>query len=74
MNQNIKILYDQAEIVPGDLGPRYALADEFAKQFAQLIINKCADIADDEAPNPAGCGWITRTAGQRIREYFGVEL
>ena len=41
--------------------------------FAEMIINKCAEIADsDPVDRNAGCGYITKSAGQRIQEYFGV--
>jgi hypothetical protein len=42
--------------------------------FARMIIDKCAEIADhDPIDRSAGCGYITKTAGQRIKEYFGIE-
>jgi hypothetical protein len=42
------------------------------EKFAQRIIDTSASIADAPAPY-VGCGYITTTAGDRIREYFGVE-
>lgn len=41
--------------------------------FAELIIKECARIADIEVSNPAGCGYITKTAGMRIREHFQLK-
>lgn len=42
--------------------------------FARMIIEKCAEIADhDPIDRRAGCGYITKTAGQRIKEHFGIE-
>ena len=43
------------------------------EKFAELIVKECANIADTDNKNPAGCGWITKTKGQLIKEYFGVE-
>jgi hypothetical protein len=42
-------------------------------KFAQLIVLKCAEIADTERSNSVGCGYITKTNGMRIKEHFGVE-
>ena len=42
------------------------------KEFAELIINECATIADTEKSNTAGCGYITKTKGMLIKEHFGV--
>lgn len=42
--------------------------------FARMIIDKCAEIADhDPIDRSVGCGYITKTAGQRIKEHFGIE-
>ena len=46
---------------------------ENAEQLVELIVRECATIADNEVRNPAGCGWITKTKGQLIKEQFGVE-
>jgi hypothetical protein len=43
------------------------------EKFARLIVKQCARIADTERPNSIGCGYITKTKGMLIREYFGVE-
>jgi len=43
------------------------------EKFAQLIVAECAKIADTERSNSVGCGYITKTNGMRIKEYFGVE-
>lgn len=41
--------------------------------FARMIIEKCAELADnDPIDRRAGCGYETKTAGQRIKEYFGM--
>ena len=41
--------------------------------FAELIVRKCAEIADVEKPNSIGCGYITKTKGMLIKQHFGVE-
>jgi hypothetical protein len=51
--------------------------DEYAREaimrFGELIVQECAEIADQERPNSLGCGYITKTKGRLIREHFGVE-
>jgi hypothetical protein len=42
------------------------------KEFADLIIKECAEIADTEKSNTAGCGYITKTKGMLIKEHFGI--
>ena len=43
------------------------------EKFAQLIVQECAGIADIKRDTSAGCGYVTQTAGQRIKQHFGVE-
>jgi hypothetical protein len=65
MNKRLQQLKEQAEFV----GDRYALPDEFAEKFAELIVRECADIVADEVDHrePAS------TYVDKIREHFGVE-
>ena len=42
------------------------------KEFAELIVEECAGIADAERSNSLGCGYITKTKGMLIKEHFGV--
>ena len=42
MNERLQQLKEQAEFV----GDRYALPDEFAEKFAELIIQDCMDVVD----------------------------
>ena len=42
-------------------------------RFAELIVRKCAEIADVERPSSLGCGYITKTKGMLIKEHFGVK-
>lgn len=46
-------------------------SNEF-NQFVRLIVEECARIADDPLPY-VGCGYITKTKGMLIKEYFGVD-
>ena len=43
------------------------------ERFAELIIQECAKVADIERPTSAGCGYITYTVGERIKQHFGVK-
>lgn len=45
---------------------------QYNRNFARLVVEQCALVADREYRNPAGCGWITKTVGDRIKEHFGV--
>jgi hypothetical protein len=86
MNEKIKQLAEQAGINRVDLHyteeqPPYTIVsyrgspdntDPLAK-FAELIVRESALVADREEKNPAGCGWITKTIGDRIKQQFGVE-
>ncbi len=42
------------------------------EMLAQLIVQECAEIANYEKPNSVGCGYITKTKGDMIKEHFGV--
>jgi hypothetical protein len=65
MNEILKQLKEQAEFV----GDRYALHDEFAEKFAELIINECAEFADDYNSEVEG---VTLGVGKAIKQHFGV--
>ena len=73
MNQRIRQLAEQATtyIEPTSSSGEGWIFDK--EKFAELIVQKCAEIADTERPNSVGCGYITKTKGQLIREHFGVE-
>jgi hypothetical protein len=58
--------------VPCDL-KGYSMTPEQMKKFAELIVEECAGIADIERDTSAGCGYVTQTAGQRIKQHFGIE-
>ena len=68
MNERIRKLAEQC----WDERPEGQLHFDNEK-FAELVIQECAKIADEERPNSIGCGYITKTKGMKIREYFGVK-
>ena len=81
MNQRFQKFKEQAEFV----GDRYALPDEFAEKFADLIVQECLTIVDGLVDKQADGSWISNElytdyngalhlAGRQIREHFGVEL
>ena len=46
------------------------------KELAELtkkIVEECARIADAKYHHDAGCGYITKTIGQRIKEHFDIK-
>jgi len=60
MNERLQQLKEQAEFV----GDRYALPDEFAKQFADLIVQECISNLYLHGYDDA----ITQ-----VKKHFGVE-
>lgn len=42
-------------------------------KLTDQIIQECARIADIEKDKSAGCGYITKTKGEEIKEYFGIK-
>ena len=69
MNQRIQELIKQAGT---DCSGKW-MGMNHAEKFAELIVRECAAIADIERSNNVGCGYITKTKGMLIKEYFGVE-
>lgn len=45
---------------------------DYVELVACLVVLKCAEIADEKHTAP-GCGYITKTKGEKIREHFEVE-
>ena len=62
MNEQIEKIYGEACITAGYLDER-----EFLEKFAELIIRKCAKVADLADENK--CEWI----GGNILVHFGVQ-
>jgi len=75
MNQRIEKFARECGAWNQVYGNRTFMIDEHfdIEQFARLIVQECAEIADTERSNSVGCGYITKTNGMRIKEYFGVE-
>ena len=71
MNQRIRELAEQAGYEKDMFGIGHWDMPE-CKKFAELIVGECARIADFEKDKFAGCGYITKTKGEEIKEYFGV--
>jgi hypothetical protein len=44
---------------------------ELLEKFAAELVKQCAEIADNK-PNIPGCGYVTKTDGDRILDHFGV--
>jgi hypothetical protein len=61
MNEQIEKIYGEACILYGNLSER-----EFCEKFAQMLIKKCAGIADTHDCNLS-------LNGDSIRMHFGVE-
>lgn len=66
MNQLLEQLKTQAEFV----GDRYALPDEFAEKFAELIVKECAKFADEQCV--IACDTVFGV-GKELKERFGVK-
>jgi hypothetical protein len=67
MNKRLQQLKEQAEFV----GDRYALPDEFAEKFAELIVRECANelIKWKDEPFP----YDPEFGARLIKQHFGVE-
>jgi len=73
MNKRIKMLIEQATTRIDPIAHDGACWDFDKEKFAQLIVQECAGIADIKRDTSAGCGYVTQTAGQRIKQHFGVK-
>lgn len=69
MNSRIRELAEQANLTIATS----SLWEYKVQEFAELIVRECANIADKEKPGYLGCGYITKTKGMLIKEYFGVK-
>ncbi len=64
MNKLIKELADQASDT-SDYGLE-CVTDKFLEHFAELIVRRCADVADQN-------GGFWRGCGTSVKQHFGVE-
>jgi len=70
MNERIRLLAEKAGSThKQNLGVFQFYSDELEK-FAELIVNQCADIAQQHNKSPVGA---PLAIGYVIREHFGVE-
>ena len=69
MNERIKRLATEARLLTG-----WSVGEVEYQKFAELIIEECAEMGDNFDGQPAGNAVREYlTAGDAIREYFGVE-
>ena len=77
MNERIRGLWIKAAestaAFPSGQNNSWETQVNFLHKFAELIVKECAKIADIESPKEIGCGYITYTKGERIKQHFGVE-
>jgi len=80
MNENIIRLALDAGLlnyVDNETPRHYFLAnsanEDDVYKLVELVVKECATIADREKDKSAGCGYITKTKGEEIKEFFGVE-
>jgi len=66
MNERIRELMREADYAAPEIALR-------AQLLVELVIRECAEVADTVRPNYVGCGYITKSQGDLIREHFGVK-
>jgi hypothetical protein len=70
MNEHVKQLKDQAEFV----GDRYALPDEFAEQFATLLIKDAISVLEKRFMGDLNREDMeVRRCVDALKKHFGVE-
>ena len=69
MNERIKRLATEARLLTG-----WSVGEVEYQKFAELIVKECAEMGDNFDGQPVG-NTVRKylTAGDAIREYFGVE-
>lgn len=50
-----------------------SVGGELLEKYGEAIIRKCAELADSK-PSTPGCGYITKTDGQRILDHFNIKV
>ena len=69
MNEQIKLLAEQARLITVDDTTRYASDDEFEQRFAEAVIRECCI-----ALNPMLRDMISRGQGREIiLQHFGID-
>jgi hypothetical protein len=67
MNEQIEKIYGETCITAGYLDER-----EFLEKFAQMIVQKCLNMIENEASTYAEPVWAVELVND-IKEHFGVE-
>jgi hypothetical protein len=67
MNERIKQLAEQARLITVDAATRYASDDEFEQRFAELLVEECATVIEQNLFQ--GIGWNTSKA---VKRHFGI--
>jgi hypothetical protein len=72
MNERIKELAEQASLELFNDTAQHRLLKGFTEKFAELIVQKCADVAKYHTPDTEECEhtWLVH---DKIKAYFGVK-
>jgi len=69
MNENIKELYEEANLTEGPNGVRYSLPNELVEKLVESTARKCIDICE------SGTATQTTSGGAAIliKQFFGIK-
>lgn len=73
MNLRIKELAIEARLITVDGITRYALDYEFEKRFAELLVQECCDVLQNEDIIHSKYGYNQGFLHEKIKNHFGVE-
>ena len=74
MNERIEQLWEQGTDVVMPVSGNYALVSpEGIKKFAELIVEECCDVLQNEDIRYGGYGYNQGFLHKKIKEHFGVE-
>lgn len=69
MNLRIRALAEQQ----GLTGPNYFISGQELEKFAELIVQECCDVLQNEDIRHGGYGFNQGFLHKKIKEHFGVE-
>ena len=72
MNEQIKLLAEQARLISVDDTTRYASDDEFEQKFAELIVKECAKVILETPVEYTEIDTMHRIRDS-VKQHFGVE-
>ena len=74
MNERIQHLSDIAyqNHLKNNPHSSFGRRDDYDREFAELIIRECADVARDNTPDTEECEY-THLVSEAIKRHFGVE-